>query len=739
MEMEQKEVIYRMSVCSFPRAVRRLLLTVGLVVVPWIAGAQSFPEAVDATNYVWTLGGEGAWIGQSTTTHDGIDAGESPGILDLETAWFQTSVTGPVTVTFWWKVDCEDFDNLSFYIDALTTPRDQIAGNQDWQQVSYSIDPGVHLLRWEFAKDYSDSNGADRGWVDQITITPPQALPLVEVLDATQFVWTTGGNVDWAGQTTIAHDTVDAAKSGSIVDDQYSFLETSITGPVVVAFWWRVDSEVNYDFLTFAVDGYEQNSISGSVDWQYQSFTIGAGVHTARWTYAKDSSGSSGADAAWVDEFATFPIPVPATRYVWLNSPAPMSPYTNWQTAARSIQQAVDVAQGGDVILVTNGNYAAGSRALSITSLQRNRVLIYKPVTVRSINGPAFTAIVGAPDALISNGTRSIRCAYVTNGATLSGFTLTNGYSAYHGGGAFCEAGGILSNCVIAGNKAVNSSGGGGSGGSYYNCAFAGNAAILGGAVSSGAVINCTIAGNSALIGGGTHGGVATNSIVYFNTAASSPEYTNTLFVHSCTRPAPGGDHNITNNPLFAGSATGNLRLTSSSPCINAGTNAFWMTAARDLDGNTRIAGGIVDMGAYEYIATASGYDLWAGSITNGLTNYNQSATGDGYPNLLKYATGSSPTNADTLARMEGSRTNGVLALLFHRNTNATDVTLVVETGEAVTNGSVWTGIATNRAGSWGGNAQVAETGTGSPVNVVAQDTGPGATNRFMRLRVTRP
>ena len=57
--------------------------------------------------------------------------------------------------------------------------------------------------------------------------------------------------------------------------------------------------------------------------------------------------------------------------------------------------------------------------------------------------------------------------------------------------------------------------------------------------------------------------------------------------------------------------------------------------------------------------------------VTNSLTNYTQSAAGDGYPNLLKYATGSSPTNADNLARMGCGVSNGIFELRFNRNATA--------------------------------------------------------------------
>jgi autotransporter-associated beta strand protein len=137
--------------------------------------------------------------------------------------------------------------------------------------------------------------------------------------------------------------------------------------------------------------------------------------------------------------------------------------------------------------------------------------------------------------------------------------------------------------------------------------------------------------------------------------------------------------------------------------------------------------------------APTGGYDLYVSGVTNGLTGYQDDADGDGYANLLEYVTGGNATNADTTARMNGGRTNGVLALKFLRNTNATDATILVEGSYTATNGADWIAIATNAAGSWGGATNVAE-GTGvSPVDVTVQDNEPTATNRFLRLRVTRP
>jgi autotransporter-associated beta strand protein len=136
--------------------------------------------------------------------------------------------------------------------------------------------------------------------------------------------------------------------------------------------------------------------------------------------------------------------------------------------------------------------------------------------------------------------------------------------------------------------------------------------------------------------------------------------------------------------------------------------------------------------------SVASGFAAWASEITNGLTNYNDSATGDGYPNLLKYATGSSPTNADTLARMNGTLAGGTLSLVFNRNTNATDVTMIVEASSSLDNSAIWVGVATNTLGVWS-PPPASEVGIGTPVVVTVNDPVPSGTNRFMRLRVTQP
>ena len=134
------------------------------------------------------------------------------------------------------------------------------------------------------------------------------AQTLGDAVDAPQLTWTTGGNQPWVGQTTVRHDGVDAARSGAIGDSQESWLQTTVTGPGTLVFWWKVSSEAAFEYLEFQVNGSTQSGpISGEVDWRQELVELGAGSQTLRWLYSKDPVAASGQDCGWVDTVGFFP------------------------------------------------------------------------------------------------------------------------------------------------------------------------------------------------------------------------------------------------------------------------------------------------------------------------------------------------------------------------------------------------------------------------------------------------
>ncbi len=274
-----------------------------LTVTPGI----SLADALDTTNLTWSTGGNGTWEGETDTTHDTVDAAQSGTITHSQQSWMETTIiNGPGTISFWWKVSSESgYDFLEFYLDSVLQSG-RISGTVDWQQKSNAIPSGSHVVRWRYTKDSSVSSGQDRGWVDQVTFVPGPTtdVTLAVAVNAPDLPWTTGGTANWSGQTNVNHDGFAAGQSGSITDSQESWMQTTVTnGPGTLSFWWKVSCESGYDFLEFYLDSVLQSGrISGEIDWQQRSFTLGSGTHTLRWRYAKDISLSAGQDHGWVDQ-----------------------------------------------------------------------------------------------------------------------------------------------------------------------------------------------------------------------------------------------------------------------------------------------------------------------------------------------------------------------------------------------------------------------------------------------------
>ncbi|HOW71411.1 MAG TPA: right-handed parallel beta-helix repeat-containing protein [Phycisphaerae bacterium] len=252
---------------------------------------------------------------------------------------------------------------------------------------------------------------------------------------------------------------------------------------------------------------------------------------------------------------------------------------------------------------------------------------------------------------------------YVAGGMLTASDTAILQNSATTGGGGYFSGSACVvrfNHCDISGNTASTSSGGLHAGTSDLiatNCRIVGNTSSgEGGSVScsSGAArfANCVIADNrSAKTGGGvwcsnaspvlTHctvtgdtasseaGGITLiNSIFWGNKAPYGPEIavdyggTALLASHCDVRGGEDGiwvgsmnlgiswiDHNIDVDPQFLdadgpdnvpGTPDDNLRLAAGSPCVDSGLSSVVAPRAEDLDGNPRLTGRAVDMGAYE-------------------------------------------------------------------------------------------------------------------------------------------
>ncbi|MDX2109630.1 MAG: hypothetical protein SFY80_05240 [Verrucomicrobiota bacterium] len=166
----------------------------------------------------------------------------------------------------------------------------------------------------------------------------PQAL---DTANSPMHSWLNGGNAPWFAQSTVAQDGVSAFQNGDVLDDQISWFQAQVNGPGTIAFYWKVSSELGYDFLSFHCDEVVLAAVSGEVDWQLVSFPLSAGPHRLTWVYSKDNSFSLGADTAWVDH-----IIWPGTQSI-----------TDWRTTYFSVGELQDPAISGPLADPTQSGY----------------------------------------------------------------------------------------------------------------------------------------------------------------------------------------------------------------------------------------------------------------------------------------------------------------------------------------------------------------------------------------------
>jgi exo-beta-1,3-glucanase (GH17 family) len=127
------------------------------------------------------------------------------------------------------------------------------------------------------------------------------ALTLNEALDNNSLSFATSGDANWFPETDIWDFGGSAARSGDIGDDQATLLQTTVTGPGTLSFWWKVSSEAGNDFLDLFVDSDNPARISGGIDWVQQTVAIPAGLHNITWQYGKNMDSAVGSDCGWVD------------------------------------------------------------------------------------------------------------------------------------------------------------------------------------------------------------------------------------------------------------------------------------------------------------------------------------------------------------------------------------------------------------------------------------------------------
>ncbi|MEN6338342.1 MAG: hypothetical protein ABFE01_29150 [Phycisphaerales bacterium] len=128
---------------------------------------ESFEDGFSALD--WTFDGESPWTVSSSTQHWGSRSAQAGAIgADAQTSLSITRNCQAGQIRFWCKVSCEsNWDFLSFLIDGQS--KGEWSGEQEWQELAFSVSPGQRTFAWTYSKDGSGSGGQDTAWIDDIT------------------------------------------------------------------------------------------------------------------------------------------------------------------------------------------------------------------------------------------------------------------------------------------------------------------------------------------------------------------------------------------------------------------------------------------------------------------------------------------------------------------------------------------------------------------------------------------
>lgn len=145
--------------------------------------------------------------------------------------------------------------------------------------------------------------------------------------------WNFAGHQPWQVTSVDPFQGSFAAKSGEIDHNQISviMMSTEVSADDSISFYRRVSSESTNDFLRFYINWQLMGEWSGEVAWDKVSFPVSQGSADFLWMYKKNSTISSGEDAAWIDVVA---FPLSPVTSAWAGSNAEICENSSHQISA---------------------------------------------------------------------------------------------------------------------------------------------------------------------------------------------------------------------------------------------------------------------------------------------------------------------------------------------------------------------------------------------------------------------
>lgn len=145
-----------------------VLSSVTRLVAQWSEYVDKYADAISpGSGLLFTSSGDAGWTIDADVDGHG-ECARSGAIADGKKSVLKTSVTGPGTLTFSWRVSSEPgCDKAQLFVDGYV--QYTASGEVGWESMSVEVTGlGSHSVEWRYTKDASISKGEDCIWVDDV-------------------------------------------------------------------------------------------------------------------------------------------------------------------------------------------------------------------------------------------------------------------------------------------------------------------------------------------------------------------------------------------------------------------------------------------------------------------------------------------------------------------------------------------------------------------------------------------
>jgi hypothetical protein len=291
-------------------------------------------------------------------------------------ALFQVAAYGSVSCTYQWRFNDVDIPNAT--------------------NSTYEIPSATAADLGRYSVLVSNALGTVLSTEAQLSVSLGWAL------NSPNLAWTTE-ETPWFTQTAVTHDGLAALQSGDTSAGDYSAIQTVVTGPGSLSFWWKKSPRASLSSPALLADNVEGVTLHASGDWVHQCVILAAGSHALKWNFA-------GPEAAWLDEvtFTTdlgphiYAFPTGATlpagaainlqagvdgdlplHYQWYFDEQELAGATNATLRLVDMQTTASGAYG---LLVTN-QYGAASANVVLAVTNSGPVFVLQKLRLRALPG----------------------------------------------------------------------------------------------------------------------------------------------------------------------------------------------------------------------------------------------------------------------------------------------------------------------------------------------------------------